>query len=157
MGFLTATKRGGQWLNSVDNPYTKQYDKLQPTFAHILDEKRKKVDLIRSKRKIIDKSVLKSAPFNIQASRNFEYASKTLGPGPGSYIDINNPKYSSVLHKHTENIQSTSTKKTNLQSNFGSSIDRFNNPDYKKSVETPGPGAYTNFKEDSPKYGICTV
>lgn len=148
---MTATKREGQWLNSVENPYSKQYGKLQPTFAKILDEKRKKVDLIRNKRKIKDKSDLKTAPFNIQANRDFDYASKTLGPGPGSYIDINDPKYSSVLHKHADVIKTSFMKKSNVRSNFGTNIDRFNNPDYKKSVKTPGPGAYVDANKDNQK------
>ena len=143
-GFMSATKREGQWLNKIDNPYTKQYSKLRPTFAMLLQEKQQRIEEIRGKKKQGSKNNIVNAPFNIQASRNYEYAADTLGPGPGSYIDVNDPKYSSINHKNTVygNPQVAALKKANLPNNFGSSIDRFDNPDYKKCVETPGPGAY---------------
>lgn len=99
---MSATKREGQWLNSVDNPYVKQYEKLKPTLAKLLFEKQKKVDEIKKKRKKMQsQKKSRNAPFNTFANREFSYTGNTLGPGPGSYIDISNPKYSSVLHRST--------------------------------------------------------
>lgn len=117
IGFMTATKREGQWLNSVEAPYTKQYYKIQPKLSELFKEKQKRIDKIRSKN--IKKSrnqKIKSPPFNTQANRSFEKSHKRLGPGPGSYIDINDPKHSSVLHSHTiyGNPQIESMKRINI-------------------------------------------
>lgn len=132
LGFMTATKREGQWLNSVQNPFTKQYEKLEPSLEAMNTMKKKKVDKIRSKILSKKRRTL-NPPFNVCENRSFEYLGKTLGPGPGTYINVNDPKFSSVLHKHTNygnpNIE---LMKVNAGSNnFGSSIDRFDNPDYK--------------------------
>lgn len=134
---MSATKRDGQWLNSIENPYTKQYKKLRPTFAMLLHEKNQRIEEIRSKKKHNDIGKSKSkgnnvnAPFNTQAARNYEYTGDTLGPGPGSYIDVNDPKHSSINNTVYSNPQVAALKKANLPNNFGSNIDRFENPDYK--------------------------
>lgn len=130
---MSATRRDGQWLNSIDNPYTRQYTKLRPTFAMLLQEKNQRIEEIRSKKKHGGKSNITNAPFNTQATRNFEYTGDTIGPGPGSYIDVNDPKYSSINNKNAaySNPQVAALKKANLPNNFGSNIDRFENPDYK--------------------------
>ena len=130
---MSATKREGQWLNQIDNPYTKQYNKLRPTFAMQIQEKQQRIEEIRLKKKNGSKNNIVNAPFNIQASRNYDYAADTLGPGPGSYIDVNDPKYSSVNNKNIPygNPQVAALKKTIIPNNFGSNIDRFENPDYK--------------------------
>lgn len=133
LGFMSETEREGQWLNSVDNPYTKQYNKLKPNISQLLYEKQKRIEKIRDKRVKTDKQASKSIPFNTQATREFDYTGDALGPGPGTYIDVNNPKYSSVLNKSIQYGTSHDSimKKATNPSNFGSNIDRFENPDYK--------------------------
>jgi len=111
---MTATKREGQWLNSYDNPYSKQYDLLQPTLMKKNLEKKNRLDKVRMK--ITKKSkaeLMPSIPFNTHANRSFDKAKKSVAPGPGSYIDVNDPKYSSVLHKQISygNSQSEGLKK----------------------------------------------
>lgn len=145
---MSATKRGGQWLNKGDDPYTKQYEKLQPTLKQLLYEKQLKIDKLRTKKKQNEKEntvlryenfgiesdyLFRDAAFNIKAKREFDYAAETLGPGPGSYIDINDPKYSSVLHKSAPygEIEDVKLRKVNVPNQFGSTIDRFDNPAYK--------------------------
>lgn len=144
LGFMTATRREGQWLNSVGNPYTKQYDILEPTPKSLYHDKKKKVDRIRNKILKKRKKKVENPPFNVLENRSFEYLGKTLGPGPGSYINVNDPKFSSVMHKHTHygNTSYEDAKPSPGKNNFGSSIERFDNPHYKKEMETPGPGAY---------------
>ena len=51
-GFMSATKREGQWLNSSENPYSKQYMKLIPTKNKLVFEKHKKIDEYRDRVKI---------------------------------------------------------------------------------------------------------
>lgn len=114
---------------------------------------RNRIEDIKNKRASKEKvKSSKNPPFNTQANREFDYTGSAIGPGPGTYIDITDPKYSSVLHKSHPygNPQVALLKKANANSNFGSNIDRFENPEYKKSVETPGPGAYdkpTNYND----------
>ena len=47
---MSSTKREGQWLNSVDNPYTKQYNKLRPTLNKLFNDKQKRIEEIKLKR-----------------------------------------------------------------------------------------------------------
>lgn len=151
---MSATGREGQWLNSVDNPYTKQYEKLKPNFPKMLYEKQKRIEEIRNKRTSkTQQRKAKIPPFNLHATREFEYTGNSVAPGPGFYIDISDPKYSSVINPKSVygNTQLNAIKKVaNIQNSFGSNLDRFDNPDYKKSVDTPGPGAYTGAQNDSP-------
>ena len=49
---MSATKREGQWLNSSENPYSKQYMKLIPTKNKLVFEKHKKIDEYRDRVKI---------------------------------------------------------------------------------------------------------
>lgn len=144
LGFLSATKREGQWLNPLTNPYTKQYTHLLPTQKQIVYEKVKKADLYRNKLKVqkrMEKSQDIRAPFNTQAGREM-IDGDGKGPGPGAYIDVTDPKHSSVLNSGGVYGNAYLAALKNYDSNFGSTIDRFDNPDYKNSTDTPGPGTY---------------
>jgi len=96
---MTATKREGQWLNSVDNPYTKQYDQLRPSLSKMLNNRQKIIEIKEKRKEQADKKKSRNVPFNTHANREFTYTGNQFGPGPGSYIDVANPKNSSVLHR----------------------------------------------------------
>jgi hypothetical protein len=83
-------------------------------------------------------------PFNSSDARDFnKKTNKQVAPGPGAYIDINNPQHSSV----TKPLLKFSSDRTFAEAHgiklgaFGSNTKRFDNKLY-GIKEVPGPGAY---------------
>ena len=91
--FIGTTKREDFWKLKMDAPYTK------PTFftnpgPGKYDVEKKKNDI---KTKILNEETAK-VPFNISDERdcNKVNVKQAMLPGPGAYIDINNPHHSSI-------------------------------------------------------------
>ena len=88
--FLSKTQRGEFWKHEGQTPFTRQ------TFAKVVgpghyDVEKKKDDL---KNRIVQEEAV-HVPFSSTDLRDFEKRPKTVGPGPGAYIDINNPLHCS--------------------------------------------------------------
>jgi len=90
-GFLSKTKRTDHWRNDVSHPYTKQsYYQSPAPGAYNVDKKKDDV-----KNKILMEETL-HVPFGGSDERGCNKKVKNSNPGPGSYIDINNPLNSSI-------------------------------------------------------------
>lgn len=90
---MSSTHRVDFWTNEIGTPYTKQtFTKNPGPGSYVLDKK--KGDDIKSKL-LIEETV--HVPFGSSNEREVNKKIKnTGGPGPGSYIDINNPNNSSI-------------------------------------------------------------
>ena len=90
--FMSATHRVDFWKNELNTPYTKQsYLKNPGPGAYAVDKK--KGDDIKSKL-LMEETV--TVPFGSSNEREVNKKTKSMGPGPGTYIDINNPNNSSI-------------------------------------------------------------
>lgn len=89
--FRTTTKRGDQWTNRIDAPYTKQSYLKNPGPGHY--QGKKKGEDVKS-RLLMEESI--KIPFGATDERDCNKNGKMQGPGPGTYIDINNPNHSSI-------------------------------------------------------------
>ena len=72
-----------------------------------------------------------------------------MGPGPGQYIDINNPNHSSIcksLNKIREDRTLAESQGVKLGA-FGTTTDRFDKKFY-ETKKTPGPGAYDEMRSN---------
>ena len=96
--FLTKTKRGEFWRNEGETPYTKQtYHQNPGPGQYSIDKKRDTL-----KNKVIQEETVQAA-FNSSDIRDVNKKIKSPNPGPGTYIDINNPFHSSI--KSVPNLQ----------------------------------------------------
>lgn len=89
--FLTKTKRGDFWRNEGETPYTKQTYLKNPgpgQYEHV-----PKADDL--KQKILQDEAVHAA-FSSSDVRDCNKKIKAPFPGPGTYIDINNPVHSSI-------------------------------------------------------------
>jgi len=84
------------------------------------------------------------APFNCSAARQLK-SNIRPGPGPGAYIDVNNPHYSSVSHKLVGylNEKIRAYKKGVSFQCFGTNVERFKG----NREEVPGPGSYISHQK----------
>ena len=135
---MTKTKRGEFWRNEGETPYTKQTYLKNPGPGQYNHEK-KKDDL---KNKIINEEAVHAA-FNSSDIRPVNKKIKAPNPGPGTYIDINNPFHSSF--KSAANINPDDRGQQEEQGiklgPFGSNTNRFNNT-WMKPKNGPDPGQY---------------
>lgn len=104
--FLSKTKRNDFWRNDAETPYTKQTFHKNPGPGQY-DHEKKKDDV---KNKIIAEETVNTA-FNSSEARPCNKNFKNPNPGPGTYIDINNPQhcafkvYGSQINKDDRNFQ----------------------------------------------------
>jgi hypothetical protein len=90
--FMSTTHRVDFWKNELATPFTKQtYLKNPGPGAYAVDKK--KGDDIKSK--LLMEETL-HVPFGSSDEREVNKKVKSMGPGPGTYIDINNPNNSSI-------------------------------------------------------------
>jgi len=83
-------------------------------------------------------------PFGSSNEREVNKKFKTFGPGPGTYIDINNPNNSSIcksLNKIKEDRTLAESQGIKIGA-FGSTQARFDKNAWNGPKEGPGPGAY---------------
>lgn len=89
--FLTKTKRNDFWRNEIETPFTKQsYHKNPGPGTYEFGKKKDDV-----KNKIIAEETVQTA-FNSTETRPCNRSTKSPNPGPGTYIDINNPGHCSL-------------------------------------------------------------
>ena len=90
--FLSSIKRTDQWTYQMDAPYSRPQTLNNPgPWKYNLEKK--KDDM---KTKILMEETVK-VPFNSSDERDCnKSAIASAAPGPGAYIDINNPHHSSV-------------------------------------------------------------
>ena len=95
------------------------------------------------KNKIFQKKKDSVAPFNCTAIRKIDSDIECLkdNPGPGQYIDVCDPKNSSVFSKQVKYFKEKGNafKKGYDSNSFGINEKRFQGG---PSTKTPGPGAY---------------
>ncbi len=89
--FLSSTTRGDMWRNELNAPFTKATFIRTPGPGHY--NKNKKNDDIKQ-RLLQEETVM--VPFGASDVRPCNKSIKAPNPGPGSYIDINNPLNSSI-------------------------------------------------------------
>jgi hypothetical protein len=89
---LNTTHRVDFWSNEIETPYTKQTFMKNPGPGSY-NLGKKKGDDIKSKL-LMEETV--HVPFGSSNEREVNKKFKTTGPGPGTYIDINNPNNSSI-------------------------------------------------------------
>ena len=89
---MTKTKRGDFWKNEGETPYTKQtYHKNPGPGTYNVNKKKDDV-----KNKIVMEEAVHAA-FNSSEVRDVNKKLKPSSiPGPGNYIDINNPAHCSL-------------------------------------------------------------
>lgn len=91
-------------------------------------------------------------PFNSSNERECNKKIKNIVPGPGSYIDINNPQNSAIgksLLKFREDRSFAESQGVKLGA-FGSNQPRFD-ASWQETKEGPGPGTY-----EEPKNNMVT-
>jgi len=79
------------WKHEIETPYTKQTFHKNPGPGHYYSTKKK--DDIKN-RIVMEEAV--HAAFNSTEERLSTKKIKSTNPGPGSYIDINNPLHCSL-------------------------------------------------------------
>lgn len=89
--FLSGTGRGDMWRNKINAPYTKASFLQNPGPGQYFCNK-KKDDI---KQRLLQEETV-TVPFGASDSRACNKRINNPNPGPGSYIDINNPNTSSV-------------------------------------------------------------
>ena len=79
------------WKNEMTAPYTRQTYHKNPGPGQYFNGK-KKDDI----KQILLQEETVTVPFGASDDRPCNKGIKAANPGPGSYIDVNNPNYSSV-------------------------------------------------------------
>ena len=139
--FLTNTKREKDfWINKIETPYTHPTSMLNPGPGKYNHEKKK--DDIKS-RILMEETV--HIPFGSSDERACmkKPATKQTVPGPGTYIDINNPLFSSV----SKPLLKFSSDRTFAEAHgiklgaFGTNSKRFDKGVF-EGKHGPGPGYY---------------
>lgn len=139
--FLSTTKREKDfWINKIDTPYTHPTHLLNPGPGKYNHEKKK--DDIKT-RILMEETV--RVPFGSSEERPClrKPMAKQPVPGPGTYIDINNPLFSSV----SKPLLKFSSDRTFAEAHgiklgaFGSNTKRFEKGVFDGKLG-PGPGHY---------------
>ncbi len=136
--FLSSIKRTDQWTYQMDAPYSRPQTLNNPgPWKYNLEKK--KDDM---KTKILMEETVK-VPFNSSDERDCnKSAIASAAPGPGAYIDINNPHHSSVckpLLKFQSDRSFAEAHGIKI-GGFGSNTKRFI---HQKHSLVPGPGYYS--------------
>ena len=140
--FLSTTDRGDFWKNELNAPYTKQTYLENPGPGQY-DAKGKKKENEVKNRILWEHSMQMHVPFNTSDERGCNKKTKTAAPGPGTYIDINNPNNSSIcksLNKIKEDRTLAESQGVKLGA-FGTTTGRFTKS-WMNPKEGPGPGFY---------------
>ncbi len=139
--FLSTTKREKDfWINKIETPYTHPTNMLNPGPGKYNHEKKK--DDIKT-RILMEETV--HVPFGSSEERGClkKPVIKQPVPGPGQYIDINNPLFSSV----SKPLLKFSSDRTFAEAHgiklgaFGSNTKRFEKGVF-EGKHGPGPGHY---------------
>lgn len=94
--FLFKTKRGEFWKHEGNTPYTRQTFAVNPGPGKYDHEKKK--DDIKNKI-VMDEAI--QPPFSSSDDRPCNKKVKAPNPGPGTYIDINNPLHCSLKSQNS--------------------------------------------------------
>ena len=135
--FLSGTTRGDFWKNELSAPYTKATFNRNPGPGAYLKSKKK--EDIRA-RLLQEETV--TVPFGASDERGCNKMTKVANPGPGTYIDINNPNNSSIcksLNKIQEDRTLAESQGVKLGA-FGSTTLRADF--WQEAKKGPGPGTY---------------
>lgn len=137
--FTFTTQGRGFWKNQIDTPYTRQTYHENPGPGHYAVTKKKGDDI---KTRLLDAETV-SVAFGQTAERDCNRKTKSLNPGPGTYIDINNPNNSSICKslnkiKEDRTLAESQGVKVGI---FGSTATRFNKG-WNEPKLGPGPGQY---------------
>ena len=138
--FMSTTQRGDFWKNELNAPFTKQTYLGNPGPGQYAVGKKKGEDI---KSRLLQEETVQVA-FNQQEERDCNKDVKAPNPGPGSYIDINNPNNSSIcksLAKIKEDRTLAESQGVKLGV-FGSNTSRFENSWMEVRTDNPGPGTY---------------
>lgn len=93
---MSTTDRVDFWKNELDAPFTKQTYLQNPgPGSYSVNATKKKENELKS-RILMEHSAQMHVPFNCSDERTCNKKTKTVAPGPGTYIDINNPNNSSI-------------------------------------------------------------
>lgn len=139
--FMSTTKREKDfWINRIETPYTHPTSMLNPGPGKYNHEKKK--DDIKT-RILMEETV--HVPFGSSEERNCMKKPfvKQPVPGPGTYIDINNPLFSSV----SKPLLKFSSDRTFAEAHgiklgaFGTNTKRFEKGEF-DGKNGPGPGHY---------------
>ena len=154
---MSSTKREGFWDNNITAPYTK------PTFVKGVpgpgkyDHEKKK----DRRQTFVEEKTSNYIPFSASSQRDcLKDNGKTGAPGPGQYIDVNKPQYSSVaknLLKFSQDQMQAKAHGVQIES-FGSKTEKFRDGGYFKPKLGPGPGDYSSEKnQDSNASLVVTI
>ena len=89
--FMSSTVRGDFWKNELNAPFTKAtFNKNPGPGAYLKSKKNEDI-----KARLLQEETT-TVPFGASDERPCNKLIKAPNPGPGSYIDINNPNYSSI-------------------------------------------------------------
>ena len=146
--FNSTTHRVDFWRNDMSAPYTKQTYLKDPGPGAYFPHK-KKGDDIKS-RLLVEETV--HVPFGSMDPRDCNKLKGSKVPGPGTYIDINNPNNSSIcksLNKIKEDRTLAESQGVKLGV-FGSTTSKWTGS-WLKPKEGPDPGQYRNLSSYSTK------
>lgn len=136
---MSKTKRVDFWKNEGETPYTKQTFHKNPG-PGAYDIEKKKDDI---KNKIIQEEAMHAA-FNSSDVRPVNKKIKNANPGPGTYIDINNPMHCSIKSAQTSQINNDRSQQEEQGIKlgpFGSNNNRFY-ASWLNPKQGPDPGHY---------------
>lgn len=138
---MSTTHRVDFWKNEITTPYTKQTFMKNPGPGTYPFEKKKGEDI---KSKLLMEETV-HVPFGSSDEREVNKKFKSTGPGPGTYIDINNPNNSSIcksLNRIKEDRTLAESQGIKIGA-FGSTANRFDKfTSFMYPKEGPGPGQY---------------
>lgn len=138
--FMSTTMRGDFWKNELSAPYTKQTFLANPGPGQYQIDKKKGEDI---KSRLLQEETV-SVAFGQQEKRDCNKVVKSPNPGPGAYVDINDPRFSSVcksLAKIREDRTLAESQGVKLGV-FGSNTSRQKESWLNVKNENPGPGSY---------------
>ena len=151
---MTKTKRGEFWKHEGETPYTRQTFSKNPGPGQYNHEK-KKDDI---KNRIIQEEAVHAA-FNSSDPRPVNKKVKAPNPGPGTYVDINNPMHCSIKGAAKNEDRAQQEEQGIRLGAFGSNTNRFKKSWLDPKVG-PDPGQYIGElvkvnKETKGKYDLA--
>jgi len=138
--FMSTTMRGDFWKNELNAPFTKQTYLENPGPGQYVTEKKKSDDI---KTRLLQEETVQVA-FSQQEERDCNKNVKAPNPGPGAYIDINNPNNLGIckgLAKIREDRTLAESQGVKIGV-FGSNTSRVKDSWLNVKNENPGPGSY---------------
>lgn len=133
--FLSSTGRADMWKNEMSAPFTRATYSKNPGPGQYFHGKKKE----EIKQRLLQEETVK-VPFGSSDERPCNKMVKAANPGPGTYIDINNSKHSSIGKSMLQEDRQVAQQEGVKLGAFGSATERTSF--WVQPKDGPSPGQY---------------